>query len=80
MFGKTAPGVTEQDVLNALRGVQDPDLHRDLVDLGMIKDVKVSEGAIALMVNLTTPACPMKEKIERDVREALTARLGTGYT
>lgn len=80
MFGKSTTGLTEQDVLNALKGVQDPDIHRDLVDLGMIKDVKVGEGTISLTVNLTTPACPLKEKIERDVREALTARLGTGYT
>jgi ATP-binding protein involved in chromosome partitioning len=80
MFGKNAPGLTEQDVLTALKGVQDPDLHRDLVELGMIKNIQISEGAVALTVNLTTPACPLKEKIERDVREALTARLGTAYS
>jgi ATP-binding protein involved in chromosome partitioning len=69
-------GLTEQDVLRALKGVKDPDLHRDLVDLGMIKNVRISDGTVALTVNLTTPACPLKAQIERDVREALASRLG----
>src|ERR1700732_1294807 len=78
MFGKKSPSpsLTEQDVLTALRGVQDPDLHRDLVDLGMIKDIRIGDGTLALTVNLTTPACPLKAKIEGDIREALGARLG----
>ena len=80
MFGKKSPALTEQDVLNALKGVKDPDLHRDLVDLGMIKNIQVGDGTVALMVNLTTPACPMKAQIEREVREALTSRLGPDYT
>ena len=80
MFGKKSSSLTEQDVLNALKGVQDPDLHRDLVDLGMIKNIKIEESAISLMVNLTTPACPMKAQIERDVRAALTGRLGGELT
>lgn len=78
MFGKRPP-LTESDVLQALKGVQDPDLHRDLVDLGMIKDVRIGDGTVALTVNLTTPACPLKGKIESDVRNALNARLGPDY-
>ncbi len=80
MFGKKSPSLTEQDVLNALKGVKDPEIHRDLVDLGMIKNIQVSDGAVALTVNLTTPACPLKAQIEREVREALESRLGTGYS
>jgi ATP-binding protein involved in chromosome partitioning len=80
MFGKKTPTLTEQDVLNALRGVKDPELHRDLVDLGMIKNIQVGDDTVALTVNLTTPACPLKSQIEREVREALTGRLGAGYT
>ena len=76
MFGKKSPSLTEQDVLDALKGVKDPDLHRDLVDLGMIKDIQIGDGTVALTVNLTTPACPLKAQIERDVRDALTGRLG----
>ena len=76
MFGKTRPNLTERDVLDALKGVKDPEIHRDLVDLGMVKDIKVGEGSVTLTVNLTTPACPLKAQIEREVREALAARLG----
>jgi ATP-binding protein involved in chromosome partitioning len=80
MFGKKSPALTEQDVLAALKGVKDPEIHRDLVDLGMVKDVKVEGNTVSLTVNLTTPACPLKSQIERDVRGALTSRLGEGYT
>jgi ATP-binding protein involved in chromosome partitioning len=76
MFGKKSPGITESDVITALKGVKDPDLHRDLVDLGMIKDIRFGEGILDLTVNLTTPACPLKAQIERDVRNALTKHFG----
>src|ERR1700761_1964970 len=80
MFGsKNRPSLTEQDVIQALKGVKDPDLHRDLVDLGMIKDIRISDGAVTLTVNLTTPACPLKAQIERDVRAALELRLGNQW-
>src|SRR5258708_36517162 len=75
MFGKKT--LSESDVLEALRGVKDPDLHRDLVELGMIKDIKIGEGTLSLMVNLTTPACPLKAQIENDVRTTLASRLGS---
>src|SRR4051812_36002459 len=76
MFGKKpALSVSEQDVLNALKGVKDPDLGRDLTDLGMIKDIRIEGNRLSLAVNLTTPACPLKGKIEKDVRDAIAARL-----
>jgi ATP-binding protein involved in chromosome partitioning len=80
MFGKKASSLTEQDVLAALKGVKDPDIQRDLVDLGMIKDIRIGEDSITLTVNLTTPACPLKAKIEADVRAALTSRIGPDLT
>ena len=80
MFGKKTTGLTEQDVLAALKGVKDPDIGRDLVDLGMIRDIQVGDGSITLTVNLTTPACPLKAKIEGDVRGALASRLGDDWT
>lgn len=80
MFGKANPTLTERDVLDALKGVKDPDLGRDLVDLGMIKDVRIAGGVVALAVNLTTPACPLKSKIEADVRAALQSRLPGEWT
>jgi ATP-binding protein involved in chromosome partitioning len=67
-------------VLAALKGVKDPEIHRDLVDLGMVKDVRAEGNNVWLTVNLTTPACPLKAQIEREVREALTGRLGDAYT
>ncbi len=75
MFGKKT--LSEADVRDALKGVKDPEIGRDLVDLGMVKDIKIGDGAVWLTVNLTTPACPLKAKIEGDVRNALNERLGT---
>jgi ATP-binding protein involved in chromosome partitioning len=60
-----------ESVLGALRSVMEPELHKDIVTLGMVKDVRVADGAVALTVTLTTPACPLKETIERDVRAAV---------
>ena len=63
--------LSESALLAALRTVDDPELGRDLVSLGMIKNLSSSGGDVTLTVNLTTPACPMKAQIERDVRAAL---------
>ncbi|MEW6233932.1 MAG: Mrp/NBP35 family ATP-binding protein [Candidatus Omnitrophota bacterium] len=68
--------MTEEKVLAALSTVMDPDLHRDLVSLGMIKDLKVNGSKVAFSVELTTPACPLKAKIENDCRQALASLPG----
>ncbi len=65
----------EKDVLNALRAVEDPDLHRDIVSLGMIKDIKITGQNVSLTFELTTPACPLKSKMEEDARRALKQHL-----
>ncbi len=70
--------ITENQVIDALRNVIDPDLHKDLVSLRMIKDVKIDGANVAFTVELTTPACPLKEKIEGDCREAVSAIEGVG--
>lgn len=62
---------TESAVMEALRGVMDPELHKDIVTLGMAKNVQVSGDKVSLLVTLTTPACPLRETIEKDVRAAL---------
>jgi ATP-binding protein involved in chromosome partitioning len=54
----------ESDVLAALSQVQDPDLRRDIVTLGFVKDVQIEGGAVAFTVELTTPACPVKEELK----------------
>lgn len=69
--------VSQEAVLNALKTVQDPDLKRDLVTLNMIRDLAISpEGKVSVRVVLTTPACPLKGKIEDDVRSALRSVAG----
>ena len=57
--------------LDALKKVQDPELRRDLVSLGMVKDLRVEGTTVSLKVELTTPACPLKDTISRDVEAAL---------
>ena len=57
--------------LDALKQVQDPELHRDIVSLGMVKDLRVEGSVVSLKVELTTPACPLKDTIQRDVEAAL---------
>ena len=60
-------------VLEALRSVRDPELHRDIVSLGMVRDLSVAGGTVRFRLELTTPACPLKDQIDADVRAALGA-------
>lgn len=65
---------TERDVMEALSKVNDPELHRDLVTLKMVQNVRVdADGGVKLRIDLTTPACPMKGRIQSDVEAALRA-------
>jgi ATP-binding protein involved in chromosome partitioning len=57
--------ITKEQVLEALRNVDDPDLHKDIVTLGMVKDVIVEGKNVSFTVVLTTPACPMKDLIHK---------------
>ena len=63
--------VTTEQVYGQLRKVNDPELHRDLVTLNMIKDVRVDGGTVHVHVELTTPACPLKDQIQNDVSTAV---------
>jgi len=65
--------IDEQTALAALRKVMDPELRRDLVSLNMVKDLRVDGTSVSLQVELTTPACPLKDTIARDVDTALRA-------
>lgn len=64
------------DILKALSTVEDPDLKRDLVTLNMVKDIEVTPGAVSFTVVLTTPACPLKEKIRQDCEDAVRKVIG----
>jgi ATP-binding protein involved in chromosome partitioning len=63
--------VTVDQVLNSLKKVVDPELHKDIVSMGMIKDLSINDGKVAFTLELTTPACPFNSDIERDVRAAI---------
>lgn len=68
--------ISQEQVLSALRSVQDPDLHQDIVTLNMVKDVKIDGNNVSFTVDLTTPACPMKEKIQKDSEQAVKSATG----
>src|SRR6185312_1367154 len=60
---------TESDVLNALRQIKDPDLHKDIVTLGFIRDLKIDGGNVSFRIVLTTPACPVKAEMESAAKD-----------
>ncbi len=63
--------VTVEQVMDALRGVDDPDLRADIVTLNMARDVRVEGASVTLRLVLTTPACPLKGRFKRDIEAAL---------
>ncbi|MBX3117639.1 MAG: Mrp/NBP35 family ATP-binding protein [Fimbriimonadaceae bacterium] len=64
--------LTETQVLDALRNVIDPDLHRDIVTLGFVKDVKIEDAKVSFIVELTTPACPVKDILKAQCEEEVS--------
>ena len=69
------PPVAEAAVLDALKSVTDPDLGRDIVSLGFVKDLAVDDDRVSFTIELTTPACPVKDEM-RDQAEAVVLALG----
>jgi len=65
--------VTDKQILDSMRGIIDPDLGKDIVTLGFIKDLKILGGDVSFTVELTTPACPVKEKFQTDCQDAVKA-------
>jgi ATP-binding protein involved in chromosome partitioning len=63
--------ISREQVLLALRTVQDPELFKDIVALNMVKEIRLDGDNVFVNVELTTPACPLKDRIEKDVTEAL---------
>ncbi|OGH56141.1 MAG: chromosome partitioning protein [Candidatus Lindowbacteria bacterium RIFCSPLOWO2_02_FULL_62_12] len=70
--------VTEAAVLDALRKIEDPDLHRDIVSLGFIKDMKIDGGKVSFTIAMTTPACPVREKFQAEARAHVSQIPGVG--
>src|SRR3954471_21320297 len=65
--------VEQSGVLDALKVVQDPDLHKDIVTLGFIKDLNINGGKVSFSIELTTPACPVKDQMRDQARAAVMA-------
>ena len=65
--------VTEAAVLDALKVVKDPDLHQDIVTLGFIKNLKIESDRVSFTIELTTPACPVKDQMREQAHAAVTA-------
>jgi len=63
--------VTEAAILEALAAVQDPDLHRDIVALGFVKNLRIDGGRVTFTIELTTPACPVKDQMKEQARAAV---------
>jgi Mrp family chromosome partitioning ATPase/DUF971 family protein len=68
--------VTEQDVLNVLRRIIDPDFNKDIVSLGFVKNIKIEGRDVSLEIELTTPACPVKAEFQRQAEAAVQSIKG----
>ena len=71
MFGTKKDKLTPDDVKKALSTVIDPDLNQDIVSLGMISEIEIDGSKVHFKLTLTTPACPLKEQLESECREAV---------
>ena len=65
------PETTKEQILDALRQIQDPDLHRDIVSLGFVTQHTICDGLVKVTINLTTPACPVKDQMKKQAEELL---------
>ncbi len=65
-----SPKISAETILAALSKVQEPELHKDLVTLNMIRDLEIKGGVVSFTILLTTPACPLKGSIEKAARQA----------
>src|SRR5262249_44381484 len=68
--------VTEAAVLDALRPIVDPDFGKSIVDLGFVKNISIAGARVSFDIELTTPACPVKEEFQRTARERVAALAG----
>jgi ATP-binding protein involved in chromosome partitioning len=75
------PTPTHDQIIDALRPVEDPELHRSIVDLGMVREVQIDGGQVTVMIALTVAGCPLRNEIQNRVGGAVTAVPGvTGFS
>ncbi len=67
---------TEAEIRTALSHVQDPELHRNIVDLGMVRDLTIHEGTVTFTLALTIPGCPLRHQLAGNARAAVEALPG----
>src|SRR5512143_61127 len=65
--------ITKEAILAALSKVQEPELHKDLVTLNMIRELQIQDNVVSFTIMLTTPACPLQTQIEKEARQAVMA-------
>ena len=71
--------VTEEQVRQALRNVLDPEIGKPIEDLGMLQGVRVDDGTVTVQILLTIAGCPLKDRIDSDVRGALAPLEGVRH-
>ncbi len=70
--GKSGGGtISREDVRQALAHIQDPDLHRDIVSLGFVRDIEIDGAAVSVTIQLTTPACPVKDQMKAEAERVI---------
>ena len=72
----TNMSVTKEQVLAQLSTINDPDLNRDIVSLGFVTKAAVCDGLVDVVINLTTPACPVKDQLKQEAIDKITALEG----
>lgn len=72
----TQPSITKEQVMEALRGVHDPEIPVNVVDLGLIYDVQVNDGKVHVKMTLTAPGCPMARFIAQQAEWAVAGLEG----
>jgi ATP-binding protein involved in chromosome partitioning len=68
--------LTAENVLNALRTVRDPDLHKDIVSLNFVKNISIEGSNVAFSIELTTPACPVRDQLKTEAEAAIRSSIG----
>ena len=68
--------ISESRIMEALRGVYDPEVHRGIVDLKMVRELKIQDGMVSFTLALTIPECPLRDQIARDAQQTVQALPG----
>ena len=71
MNERAQPAIAPQEILAALSQIKDPDLGRDIVALGFIKDLQIDGANVSFAVELTTPACPVRDQMKDEAHRAV---------